>query len=168
MQSRQIIIAVIAIFLVLGALAALAHVMRADRDARPVAGDSAALGNEQPAAAGSRTSRGAPTFAWSYRSVEGGEIPHSEIYLTARYGDGTQDERKIDTIEGSCNEYAEPDADIYAKSQMIICYYAGLGRYYKVVEQPEGFEVMRRQFEEGTPDTEPARQPFETVATFYY
>ncbi len=49
---------------------------------------------------------------------------------------------------------------------MIICYYAGLGRYYKVVEDRDGYAVQRRVFEEASPDYDPPPQAYETVVRF--
>lgn len=109
-------------------------------------------------------SRGAPTFEWAYRAFTEDEIPRSEISLIARYENGTVEEKVIDTIQGDCNAYVEPDADVYERSEMIICYYAGLGHYYKVVEAESAYLVQRKIFEEATPDYAPPQEDFETIA----
>lgn len=110
--------------------------------------------------------RGEPAFSWSYREHEKDSIPYTDISLTASYADGTMETKVIDTVEGNCNGYEEADPDIYERSSMIICYYAGLGRYFKVVEEGEMYAVQRKVFEEASPEYEPAPQPYETVARF--
>lgn len=110
--------------------------------------------------------KGAPAFAWTYREFEQEEIPRTAISLEATYPDGTTLTKEIDTIEGGCNEYPEPDADVYPASTEIICYYAGFGRYYKVVEGEGGFLVQRKEFEEAAPDYDPPVQEFATLVRF--
>lgn len=112
------------------------------------------------------TPEGRPTFAWSYASFEKDEILRTTISLTARYANGFATTKVIDTIEGTCNEYENRDADVYSDSSMIICYYAGLGRYFKVVERENLYEVKRKEFEEASPDYNPPVRTFETIATF--
>lgn len=109
---------------------------------------------------------GAPTFTWNYRSFEKNDLPHSDISLVATYSNGMSKTKLIDTIEGGCNEYVSPDKDVYKDSTMIICYYAGFGQYYKVVERDGGYDVQRREFEEASPDYNPPKQEFKTIATF--
>ena len=118
------------------------------------------------AAAQESVGLGKPVFEWTYREFSEGEIPRSEISLVARYENGTVQERVIDTIQGGCSVYGEPDADIYEGSEMIICYYAGLGYYFKVTETDEAYVVQRKVFEEASPDYSPAPEPFEAVAWF--
>lgn len=109
---------------------------------------------------------GKPVFTWSYSSFEKNEIPRTTISLSARYENGFVVTKMIDTIEGGCNEYQERDVDVYAGSSVIICYYAGLGRYFKVVENGSIYEVKRKEFEEASPDYNPPVRTFETIATF--
>lgn len=111
-------------------------------------------------------SRGAPTFEWSYESFTEDEIPRTIISLTALYSNGECESKKIQTIQGSCNEYVSPDSDVYDGSTMIICYYAGFGHYFKVVETSDGFAVQEKMFEEASPDYSPPVMSYETIATF--
>jgi len=108
----------------------------------------------------------APAFEWSYRDFEDKDIPYTEITLTAFYDNGPAVARTIDTIEGNCNVFEEADGDVYERSTMIICYYAGFGRYYKVVESGEEYLVQRREFEEASPDYNPPQQSFRTIERF--
>lgn len=110
--------------------------------------------------------QGKPTFTWSYTSFEKNEIPRTTISLTAHYPTMATTTKVVDTIEGGCNEYTERDIDVYPESQMIICYYAGFGRYYKVVENGNVYEVKRKEFEEASPDYNPPIAPFTTIVTF--
>lgn len=110
--------------------------------------------------------QGEPTFSWKYATDESGEISQTTISVIALYPDRSAVTKEVDTIEGSCNSYDTPDADVYLRSHMIICYYAGLGHYYKIVEKNGAYAVQRKVFEEASPDYNPPIQPFETVAEF--
>lgn len=109
---------------------------------------------------------GMPTFTWQYSPLLDPDFPKTRITLTATYPNGTTTSKDIDTPDGSCNEYSEPDVDVYDQSTMIICYAAGLGHYYKVVEKGGAYLVMRKTFEEGSPEYNPPQQQFQTIATF--
>ena len=109
---------------------------------------------------------GAPTFEWTYTPFEKDFIPYNVVSLTATYFDSTTRIKEIDTIEGGCNEYVNPDKDVYSKSVEIICYYAGFGRYYKVVEDGKEYLVKRKEFEEGSPEYNPPIQDFMTIEKF--
>lgn len=113
-----------------------------------------------------KTDRGLPTFTWSYESFESEMIPRTTVSINARYEDGTSETKQVETIEGNCNEYTEPDADVYSKSTMITCYYAGFGRYYKVVEKNGEYQVLRKEFEEASPDYEPPIANYEVLVNF--
>ena len=112
------------------------------------------------------TISGDPVFEWTYASSSDMDIPYSKISLVARYPDGSIRTKDIDTIAGGCNAYGEADADVYEKSTMIICYYAGLGHYYKVVEDAGRYLVQRKTFEEASPEYNPPPEQFETIAEF--
>ncbi len=123
--------------------------------------------NENPTATEESVPRGEPIFTWDYSEpVEKNFIPHSTISLTATYPGGETRTKEIETIEGGCNEYPEADKDVYKDSTMIICYYAGFGRYYKVVKSESKYLVQRKEFEEGSPEYVPPEQEFQTVSQF--
>lgn len=103
------------------------------------------------------------TFEWLYSPFEKNDMPWVKISLSAKYDDGTSETKLIDTIEGSCVDYDKRDADVYPASTMIMCYYAGFGRYYKVVKKESGYEVQRKEFEEASPEYSPPVQDFQTI-----
>lgn len=106
-------------------------------------------------------------FEWVYEPMGEKEgIPQTTISLVGHYTDGTSEKNQIDKIEGGCNEYSNPDKDVYKGSTEIICYYAGFGRYYKVVQSGERYLVQRKEFEEASPDYNPPIQDFKTIAQF--
>jgi hypothetical protein len=109
---------------------------------------------------------GEPVFGWKYSTVDKEGIPQTTISILATYPDSTEVTKEIDTIEGECNEYLEPDADVYQNSKMIICYYAGLGHYFKVIEGDGKYLVQRKVFEEASPEYNPPVEDFETVVEF--
>ena len=113
-----------------------------------------------------KETHGTATFSWSYRTFEEESILYTELSLMAVYEDGTSEKKIIDTVEGSCNSYEDADSDIYERSTMVICYYAGLGHYFKVVAGGNGYEVQRRIFEEASPDYDPPQEPYVTVGRF--
>ncbi|MBP9751012.1 MAG: hypothetical protein KBC95_04180 [Candidatus Peribacteraceae bacterium] len=112
-----------------------------------------------------KTPTSPPAFAWSYEASSREDIPQTTISLTARYEDSTSNTKVVDTIEGDCNDVESP-ADAYAKSTMILCYYAGLGRYYKVIDASGSYLVQRKIFEEASPEYDPPELPFETIERF--
>ena len=145
------------------------------------AGDSGTVLSEPFRQTGANSMRIDPKFTWSFRNFEKDAMPMTTISLTVRYADGMTETKQIDTVEGSCNAYDAPSsnatgggigADKYAQSEMIICYYAGFGRFYKVTQiavpsenrNLNRYPVQRKEFEEGSPDYEPVDQPFETIA----
>ena len=110
--------------------------------------------------------QGEPMFTWVYSSLEEGEILRTKVSLRAMYFDGASRTKEIDTVDGTCNTYPSPDDDVYRKSEQIICYYAGLGNYFKIVAQDGKYLVQKRTFEEASPDYTPPVTGFETVAEF--
>ena len=110
--------------------------------------------------------RGIPTFKWKYEPYMEDEIPRTSISLVAAYENGSTEEKVVDTIQGECNAYSEPDADVYSGSEMIICYYAGLGHYFKVVESDNAYLVQRKVFEETSPEYNPPTESFQTIGQF--
>lgn len=109
---------------------------------------------------------GRPVFTWHYTPFAGEETPKTAITIRATYPNGEVVSKDIGIVEGGCNVYDNRDADVYKQSDMIICYYAGLGRYYKVVEGNGVYKVQRKIFEEASPDYNPPQQSFETVVEF--
>ena len=109
---------------------------------------------------------GKPSFAWVFDYNQEGDFPKTSLGLAATYENGVVLTKAIDTPDGSCNVYDDKGKDAYAKADMIICYAAGLGHYYKVVEFDGAYLVQRKTFEEGSPEYNPPVQQFETIAQF--
>ncbi len=108
---------------------------------------------------------GEPKFAWEYTEFMKGEFPYSTVALAATYPDRTVVRKVVGEVQGGCNDYPEPDADVYDNT-MIMCYYAGFGEYFKVVRVGTAYEVRHKEFEEASPDYNPPVIEYETVATF--
>ena len=116
------------------------------------------LGNDLPQA-----------FMWKYEKSESLNLdgqPKTVIFLEATYASAKVDRKQIDTVDGSCNEYDKRDANVYPRSQVIICYYAGLGQYYQVIEEDGKYLVQKKGFEEGVPNVTPTPQEFKTILQF--
>ncbi len=112
------------------------------------------------------TPHGEPVFTWQYTDVPNPDFPKVRVSLTATYPDTTTITKELSTVDGSCNDYASPDKDIYQHSTMIICYAAGFGHYFKVVQTSNGYTVLHRTFEEGSPEYTPPETTFAPVAQF--
>ncbi len=110
--------------------------------------------------------QGQPTFLWEYDAYETPEIHRTIISLTATYPDGTSRTKVVENIEGSCNELTDPDTNAYEHSTVIMCYYAGFGRYYKVMADDQGYTVERKEFEEASPDYNPPQEEYRSIMRF--
>ena len=111
------------------------------------------------------TPTGDPAFTWEYAEFVKDEFPYSTITLAATYPNGTIIRKEVGEVQGGCEDYPDPDTDVYG-STMIMCYYAGFGEYFKVVKTLAGYDVRHKEFEEGSPDYNPPVMEYETVATF--
>lgn len=110
---------------------------------------------------------GDPNFKWVFDYKDDNlDFPKTVISLTAEYEDGVILTKEIDTAQGSCNQYDKKDKDVYGKSEMAICYFAGYGHYYKIVKLDDSYLIQRRIFEEASPDYSPQVLPFETISEF--
>ncbi len=107
-----------------------------------------------------------PVFTWRYEEFEGEYFFNSRIFLDVTYPNGTTNTKLIDTIVGGCSDAPEQNEIIAPHSAKIICYYAGLGHYFKVIKGPQSYLVQRKIFEEATPDYNPPVYKYETVAEF--
>lgn len=110
--------------------------------------------------------KGKPVFTWEYSYDEKGEFPKTHLSLVATYENDVVIEQAIDTPDGSCNVYETKDSDVYADSEMLICYAAGLGNYYKIVSVNDTYLVQRKTFEEASPEYNPPIQSYQTIAQF--
>ena len=57
----------------------------------------------------------------------------------------------------------EYEATITKNSAIILCYYAGFGRVFRVIDQADNYVVQGKDIEEGTPDYAPPETSFETI-----
>ncbi len=121
------------------------------------------LNETEPAA----LSGAASAFAWRY--VPGEDdldgLPKTVIFVDVTYANGKTVSKKVDEVQGSCND-VDPDAkdyDMVAGTTKIQCYAAGFGEWYKIIKGADSYEVMRKEFAEGSPDFNPPEFPYETV-----
>lgn len=92
-------------------------------------------------------------------------LPQTEVYVSLTREDGTTSEQSVDTTDGTCfdAEDSKYDTDKVAGTKVIQCYAAGFGYYYKIVQGDAGYKVMRKEFEEGSPEVTPVEQPYVMV-----
>jgi len=111
-----------------------------------------------------------PVFSWLYEEVEDEEYPKTDVVLAVDYGNENSSRYRIETVTGSCNQVDEDnyssdeyEATITKNSSIILCYYAGFGRVFRVIDQGNNYIVQGKNIEEGTPDYNPPETPFETI-----
>jgi hypothetical protein len=109
-----------------------------------------------------------PIFTWIYEkdtSLNLDGFPNTNIFLEAKYTNGTK-RMLIDTIPSGCNDIPDADSDSIPNSTNIQCYGAGLGYRFKIIKGEESYDVMRKKFEETSPDQTPPIYKYELISTF--
>lgn len=104
------------------------------------------------------------SFTWKFedaQSLNPDGNPNTNVYLEKKYESGGVVTKLIDTTPGGCSELPETEKDSVPGSKNIQCYYAGFGYQYKIVKRENSYFIMRKTFEEGSPDLEPTPQQYE-------
>lgn len=107
------------------------------------------------------------SFTWTSEaddSLNLDGLPQTNVFLDVRYVDGAVKHQFIETTPGSCNDLGTRDADSVASSTIYQCYAAGLGYTYKVVKGESSYLIMRKEFEEGSPEYTPVEQKYQIIA----
>lgn len=106
-----------------------------------------------------------PVFSWRYEiddSLNGDGLPQTNVYLDVSYSN-----RKIDkliaTVPGGCNDLPDKEKDSAPNSVVAQCYAAGYGDLFKIIKGSNAYLVMRKVFEEASPDYNPKPQEYEVV-----
>jgi hypothetical protein len=112
---------------------------------------------------------GEPTFVWKYendatQNPDG--FPQTVVSVVATYPNGASETKKIDTVDGSCNDLPDAEADSVPGTTAVQCYYAGFGYRFKITQGPASYLVQRKEFEEASPDYNPPVAEYEVVAEF--
>jgi hypothetical protein len=157
--GRAIVFAVLFV-LGLGFLAYKAYVPHAEAPAPAGIGTS----TQQDAAIAAP-----PAFVWQYEEADsrnGDGNPETDVFLEARYRDGSVERKLIDTTHASCAAVPEIEVDSLRGTTNIQCYGAGLGYRFKITKGADAYLVQRQEFEEGSPEYEPPVQAYEVVARF--
>ena len=119
-----------------------------------------------PSATPTTGSKGLPNFEWGFKLSEKNAITYTTLSLTATYQNKSKTTKVIGTVQGTCNVYDDRDANAYKASEMIICYSAGAGTYYKVVQNGNSYNIQKKDFEEASPSYNPPARSYATVVTF--
>lgn len=110
-----------------------------------------------------------PVFSWVYEIVPHEDYPKTKVSLNLDDGSEVPSTYSIETVVGSCNIV---DTDSYAvgdnvhlaeNSSPILCYYAGFGRVFRVIELENQYAIQGKNLEEGSPDYTPPDFEFETI-----
>lgn len=115
-----------------------------------------------------------PTFSWRFENadtVNGDGNPNTNVFLDAKYDDGEgigQISQLIQVSHGSCNELPDADADTLAGTTNVQCYGAGLGFTFKIIKGDKSYLVMKKEFDEGSPDYNPPAQEYKVIAEFSF
>ena len=110
-----------------------------------------------------------PSFSWRFEpadTLNGDGNPNTNVFLDVKYGDGEVVSKLIQVSHGSCNELPDADADSVLGTTTVQCYGAGLGFYFKITKGEKSYFVMKKEFEEGSPDYDPPVQEYKVVAEF--
>lgn len=108
-------------------------------------------------------------FNWRFESADtlnGDGNPNTNVFLDAKYSDGEVVSKLVQVSHASCNELPENDLDTLAGTKNVQCYGAGFGFTFKIVKGENSYEVMKKEFEEGSPDYNPPVQKYEAVDEF--
>lgn len=109
-----------------------------------------------------------PVFTWKYENDETlnlDGLPQTNVYLEAVY-EGKIMSKLIATVPGGCNDLPEKENDSALNSSVAQCYAAGYGDLFKVIKGEQSYLVMRKVFEEGSPDYTPSVQEYSVVVEF--
>lgn len=113
-----------------------------------------------------------PVFSWRYTvasSLNPDGNPQTNLFLDATYTDGQTKSKLISVENGSCNALPEPgkaDADMLEHTTIVQCYYAGQGFLYKIIRGEHVYQILQKEFEEGSPEYIPPEQEYKSVAEF--
>lgn len=114
------------------------------------------------------TSLKATAFEWRYEEggVDRDGLPKTRVFLDVRYENEKLVPVEVDEVQGSCNEVdaSSDDRDMVKGTSKIQCYAAGYGEWYKIIKADNLYQVVRKYFEEGSPEYDPPEQPYEVVA----
>lgn len=113
----------------------------------------------------------APTFSWRFEeadSLNGDGNPNTNVFLNVKYSDGQTDTKLIQVSHGSCNELPDAEKDSLAGTKNVQCYGAGFGFYFKIVKGEKSYQIMKKEFDEGSPDYSPPPQEYKVVAEFTF
>ena len=110
-----------------------------------------------------------PTFTWKFEpadTLNGDGNPNTNVFLDAKYFNGEVTSKLIQVSHGSCNELPDADADSVSGTTNVQCYGAGFGFTFKITKGENSYLVMKKEFEEGSPDYDPPVQQYKVVAEF--
>lgn len=112
---------------------------------------------------------GEPTFTWMYEpdtTLNPDGFPRTVVSVVATYPSGASETKKIDTVDGSCNDLPDAEVGSVSGTTTVQCYYAGFGYRFKITQGPVSYLVQRKEFEEASPDYNPPVAEYEVVAEF--
>lgn len=107
-----------------------------------------------------------PVFSWRYEaddSLNGDGLPQTNVYLETSYSSLKKTSKLVATVPGSCNDLPDREKDSALNSSVAQCYAAGYGDLFKITKGERSYLVMRRVFEEGSPEYNPPVQPYKVV-----
>lgn len=112
-----------------------------------------------------------PTFTWRFEQAEtlnGDGNPNTNVFVDAKYSDREVESRLIQVSHGSCNELPDVETDSVQGTTNVQCYGAGLGFVFKITKGENFYLVMKKEFDEGSPDYNPPEQEYKQVAEFTF
>jgi len=113
--------------------------------------------------------KGSMVFEWKFEEskvLNPDGNPANNVFLLVTYESGRADKKLMDTTDGGCAELPDAEKGSAPDTKNIQCYYAGLGFKYKITKGDFSYLVLRKAFEEGSPEYIPPEQEYEKIAEF--
>jgi hypothetical protein len=108
--------------------------------------------------------KGVPSLTWALYTSADPNDPVTSIDVRLRRADGSSVSTIVASVNAYCNE-EDPTADLALDSTQLLCYYAGLGHEFRIIDRNGSYVVQKREFEEASPDYNPPVTGFEDVVT---
>ena len=105
------------------------------------------------------------SLQWRHEVVQNTtEYPQTLVTLMVRREGKVVEFKDIATVDGSCN--LMPTETLLAlDSEQLLCYYAGFGYQYRVIDDGVNYMVQQKEIEEASPDYNPPIAEFKTILT---
>lgn len=100
---------------------------------------------------------------WDFRFIEDGVsdvmVPQTDVGISFREGGVVEGPYRLGSFTGSCSEQTPSGGEI----AHALCWYAGFGTEFSVVQEGRAVHVLSAEVEEGTPEYTPPPTEYSTI-----